>query len=264
MPYIQKTLAAAYAELGKKRIAPADADLLLAHCLGKDSAFVCAHPEFQLTQEQQLRFNQLIQRRIAGYSVAVLVGYKYFYGLRFSVTAETLVPRPETELLVEQALEYLTWHGRSSVLDIGTGCGNIIVALATKAHPEGRHGYHATDVSTAALRVARENARTHRASVRFSQSNLFSNLGRKKFNLIVTNLPYLTTRQLHEPSIRKEPVGALWGGSNGTDLYAALLRQVPDHLERRFCILLEIDPHQKNELRELAAFLLPCLRRPGP
>jgi len=254
---IAQTLLSAGRVLQKDTMAIGDAELLLAHCIGKDIEFIHSHPEYNIRQDQKLRFNQLLTKRIAGHSIAVLVGYKFFYNLKFTVTEATLIPRPDSELLVDKALEYLSERQKAKIIDVGTGCGNLIIATAKNIQQSTRCTYFAVDISPEALRIARENAKQHEVKIHFLHSNIFSNIGRRKFNVIIANLPYLNVEQLHEPSIHREPIGALWGGSHGTDLYAELFKQLPHFLARTYLVLIEIDPQQKNELIRLASEALP-------
>lgn len=228
-----------------------DAGLLLAHALHQPIEYIYSHPERAVTDKENETFELFLAKRRSGYSVASIKGYKSFYGKQFIVNEDTLIPRPETELLVERALEYLKQHPRSNVVDIGTGSGNIIISIAA----EFRHAqsYTAVDISPYALRVAEKNAHEHHVKIRFVCSNLMSDVPRKKYDLIVSNLPYLTAEQLAEPSIRREPIGALWGGGDdGTELYRELLAQLPPFCTAHALIILEIDPTQSETLRAIA------------
>ena len=226
---------------------PNDALPLLAHVLGQTPEFILSHPGHAVTGASHDQFQKLIAQRINGYSIAVLRGHCFFYGHRFIVTEDTLVPRPESEPLVGTALDLLAGRARTSVLDMGTGSGNLIISIASSrtSHID---TYWAADVSRRALAVAKKNAKALNTHVRFFHSNLFSDIPAKQFDCIIANLPYLTAEQLREPSIKKEPLGALWGGTRGIELYRVFFRQAPEYLAPDGMILMEIDPEQKNEL----------------
>ena len=253
---IDALLAEASAKLKKSGIASDDAPLLLAHCMGVTKESLLTHSERELNLAEQRYASYLIAERCKGYSIAVLTGSREFYGHKFYVTKDTLVPRPESELLVNLAIVYLRKRAAGSVLDIGTGSGNLIISIAS-ALGRSKFEYYASDIAEAALAVAERNARAHRVDVRFFYSNLFENIPKKKFSCIVANLPYLTAEQLAEPSIKYEPIGALWGGTRGTELYQHFLSEVEPFLNPHGMVCIEIDPDQKNALMELARTYFP-------
>lgn len=238
------------------RLPPDDALILLSHCLNRESAYMLSHPDMRIPDTVVSMYYRCLDQRSKGFSVAAIIGYRYFYGLRFAVTADTLIPRLESELLVYLGISYLSSFQKATVLDMGTGCGNLIISLAVRC-AQRTISWYACDISPKALRIARQNARSHRVSIRFIHSNLFSHVPKKRFNLIVTNLPYLATEQLSEPSIRREPIGALWGGTRGIELYKQFLAQAPSFLAERAALLLEIDPHQKMLLTDLITRAFP-------
>ncbi len=233
--------------LSEHHVSPEDAVLLLAHASQRAITDILAHPAEGVPPSISKQFQEYIDQRSRGYSVATIRGYTDFYGLRFKVTEDTLIPRPESELLVERALDFLKDKKKVPILDMGTGCGNLIIAIAKNTSPQ-QLQYYACDISPAALDVAKQNARTHKVSIHFENSNLFSHIPQLKFACILANLPYLSTDQLKEPSIRREPIGALWGGSAGTDLYQVFLQQTPQFLAATGLLLLEIDPRQTDVL----------------
>lgn len=247
--------------LGEQRLASGklpidDAAILLAHALEKNTAHIFAHPEANLAEHDYAAYISLIARRSVGHSVAVLKGRKEFYGLSFKVTPDVLIPRPETELLVDEAARRLRSTDHETVLDMGTGSGCIIIALALRNNDK-KHLFFASDISEKALAIAAENARDHQASIHFFRSNLFDQAKHHSYSLIIANLPYLTTTQLQEPSIKREPIGALWGGTDGLDLYRAFMEQAPEYVTEHFCILLEIDPTQNKKMLALTTQAFP-------
>ena len=237
---------------GRTRLAALDdgsttAQALLAYVLGLSRERVLAYPEATLTMQQAAAFERLLERAAAGEPLAYLTGRREFYGLEFEIDARVLVPRPETELLVD--LARATQAER--ILDVGTGSGCIIVAL-------GKHlptaALTAADISPAALAVARRNAVKHSLSGRitFVESDLLSAFGPSSsivrpssFDLITANLPYIDRAELARlPVSRYEPRVALDGGPGGLRLVERLLRQAPACLSPTGTLLLEIGAGQ--------------------
>lgn len=221
----------------------ADADILLAHVLG------CSRTQLLLkpapTAEQRKRYEALLERRAAGEPVAYLTGEKEFWSLPLKVSADVLVPRPDTELLVEWAL---TLAARS-ILDIGTGSGAIALALA-KELPASKIA--AIDISAAALRVAQENARVlNLGSVEFLQGSYLDPVAQRRFDLIVSNPPYVAENDPHLPALRHEPLQALVSGPDGLDAIRAIAQQAPAHLEPGGWLLLEHGAEQGAAVRDI-------------
>jgi len=237
---------------------PLDAAILLAHVLDLPRVTLLTHPETPLSAEQSARFAALVTRRAAGEPVAYLTGHRAFYDREFLVTPDVLIPRPETEHLIEAAL---TWARRQAergtglrVADIGTGSGAIAVTLA--AHlPDAR--LHAIDCSLAALEIARQNA--DRAGVTgritFHQGDLLRPLldAGERADLIAANLPYIPSADLDTLAVaRHEPRLALDGGPDGLDAVRRLLAQAPAALAAPGLILLEIGAGQGAAVAALA------------
>lgn len=198
-----------------------DADRLLLHVLNKkESSWLTAHGEEELTPEQQEEFERLANERATGKPLAYILGEWEFYGRMFYVTPDVLVPRPETENLIEEALKYVT--PGMTVADIGTGSGVIAVTLAL----ETRANILATDISPAALRVATKNAQRHgvEKQIEFIQEDMTISLGKRKIDLIVSNPPYLPAEALAKAGYSTDTLGlnfepriALDGGKDGQD-----------------------------------------------
>jgi len=231
-----------------------DAELLLAHVLQKDRTWLLAHPEHLLTPTQEANFRSLVQRRRQREPLAYITGQRWFYGLLLHVTPATLVPRPETEELVELALDWLQKHPRAVVADVGTGSGAIALALAQ--HTPATTSIIATDISSAALEVARANAQrlglSHRIS--FHQGDLLAPLP-PKIDLLVANLPYVAESQRADlmPEVREyEPANALFSGPAGLHHLQRLLAQAPAHLRPGAAIMLEIGYEQGAAVIKLA------------
>lgn len=206
------------------------AELIVGHVLGQSKEWVFAHPEYEFSSEQAERLAQLWQRFEKGESVAYLIGEKEFFGLKFKVDSRVLVPRSETEHLVEAILGLVKDIPEPRILDVGTGCGAIALALA---HQLPRAQVFASDVSPEAIEVARENAERLGLSdqVSFFVSDLLESLPREELrpDVIVANLPYIGTEKFHfiEKSVNEfEPHVALFGGSDGLDLYRRFFEQI--------------------------------------
>ncbi|MHB1006635.1 MAG: peptide chain release factor N(5)-glutamine methyltransferase [Chloroflexota bacterium] len=239
------------------------AELLLCHLLVVDRAHLYAHPERPLSPAQAKRWQALLGRALRHEPLAYIVHRREFYGLDFYVDRRVLIPRPETELLVEAALswagEFAVARGRPPlVADIGTGSGAIVVSLAV--HLPSAH-FYAVDVSPGALRVAERNARGHdvRGRIAFLAGDLLWPLP-EPVDLVCANLPYVTAAEMaglpahiadHEPTL------ALAGGKDGLDLYRRLLAQVSDRILPGGALLLEIGYTQGEAARSLAQLALP-------
>lgn len=249
-------LRAATLRLQPSPSASLDAQLLLAHVLGTSRAIVLAHTRDYLTSEQVDRYGVLIERRAGGEPIAYLRGYTEWYGSQYIVTPEVLIPRPETELLLERAVTVARDMQARVVVDVGTGSGALASQLALHL-PEAR--VYATDISRGALKVAAQNL--HRLGIDHHVTLLHGNLAEplpEAPDLIVANLPYLSSAMMEtlEPDVRFEPAGALAGGGTGLELYRELLQQV---IERGWqcALLFEIDPRQSTSMRRLIQSLLP-------
>ena len=233
-----------------------DAQTLLAAVIHRDRAWLLAHPEARLTPRQQRRLARECTRLARGVPLPYVLGYRHFYGRKFAVTPSVLIPRPETELLVELALPRLQGCGRCRVADVGTGSGAIAVTLAAEA-PEAR--VTATDISPAALAVARDNARRHRVADRISfvETDVLAALT-GPFDVIVANLPYIPAAELETlPVARHEPREALDGGPDGLAFIRRLLTQARARLAPDGLLLLEIAAHQGKVAGALAANAFP-------
>lgn len=220
----------------------ADADILRAFVLGCSRAQLVLQPS--LTSVQQTRYESLLARCAAGEPVAYLTGEKEFWSLTLNVTPDVLIPRPDTELLVEWALQLAPQR----VADVGTGSGAIALALA-KEMPQAR--FTATDISAPALAIARLNAQTLKLdNVEFLQGSLLEPLV-GDFDLIVSNPPYIAERDPHLPALRYEPALALTSGADGLDAIRAIVGHAPAHLKSGGWLLLEHGADQGAAVREL-------------
>jgi release factor glutamine methyltransferase len=232
-----------------------DAELLLAHVLDVSRANVIARDDRVLTPEEQGDFERLLARRLAGEPLAYLTGTREFWSLELEVTPDVLVPRPETELLVEWVLS-LKRESSFTVLDIGTGSGAIALALA-KERPDAH--VDAMDASSAALRVARTNARRLGISnVQFLEGDLFRALdpGFRRgdgYDVIVSNPPYVAEGDPHLAELKFEPAIALTAGADGLDALRAIVAGAPARLRAGGWLLVEHGATQGPAVRELLA-----------
>jgi len=235
----RQALAGARRALGEAGIAEAalEGEVLLRHVLATDRAGLFASPEADLTPEQADALTEFIRRRTGGEPTAYLTGHREFYGLDFYVNNHVLIPRPETELLVERAIEIARDQENFTIADVGTGAGAIAVSLAVHL-PQSE--IYATDISPQALEVARANAARHGVTGRitFLQGNLLAPLP-SPISLIIANLPYVRRTEL-DISLTGEPALARDGGTDGLDGIRALVGQAGERLKPGGGILLEI------------------------
>lgn len=226
--------------------------ILLCHALGLTRVSLITQSERALTDDEAAHLSALVARRMHGEPIAYIVGKREFFGLDFQVSQAVLIPRPDTELLVELALERMARKAR--VLDMGTGSGAIAVAIA---HTRPDAIVTALDVSEAALDVARANAAANGASVRFLHSDWFAALGDDRFDLVVSNPPYIASgdRHLSEGDLRFEPAGALTDHADGLAALRIIATGAPQYLESQGWLLMEHGYDQADQVRELLSGL---------
>ena len=230
--------------VGEALRAGTDARLLLAAATGFSEASLIAFPEKTLPADAEARFLEFVERRNAGEPVAYILGRKEFYGLELAVNPAVLIPRPETELLVDLALE----RKPASIVDIGTGSGAI--ALALKRHLPGARVV-ATDASAAALEVARRNAVRHGLDVELRHGRWLEPLAGERFEAIISNPPYVVVGDPHLAALPYEPRLALLGGTDGLDGFRVLAREAPAHLLPGGWLLVEHGEGQHEAVRAL-------------
>jgi release factor glutamine methyltransferase len=230
----------------------ADTALLLAYVLDRDRSWLYAWPEYELTSSQLNRYRQLLRRRLQGEPLAYLTGHKEFWSLSLQVTTDTLIPRPETELLVETALELFPGNTPIQALDLGTGSGAIAIALASE-----RSGWQllATDISINALQVAENNALEHKLhNIRFQHGSWFNQLDAdNSFQLIISNPPYVADNDPHlqKDGLPHEPVTALTGGRDGLKDLRHIILNAPGYLQNHGWLLVEHGIDQGEAVRRL-------------
>jgi len=267
---IQQTLISGIKKLRSKNKPSAhlDAEVILSYVLKKPRGYLLANQEKKITSSQLKKFNILISRRQKGTPIPYLTNHQEFYGLDFFVNKKVTIPRPETELLIEEVVKYarLIYHKLYAIshkpiiiAEIGTGSGCIAVTLA-KYLPEAK--IYATDISAKALAVAKINAKKHKVlkRIKFLKGDLLSSLGRlrssdRKIDILVANLPYLTQNEL--ANVPHEPKQALYGGKLGLEIIERLLMQAPKYLKPEGKIFLEISPTQTKALEYIVEQQLP-------
>jgi release factor glutamine methyltransferase len=244
----QQLEAALNLDPGSARI---EVQCLLQAVLQVNRAWLLTHPEQLLSNGQQSRFHELFGRRICGEPIAYLLGEREFYGLTFKVSPATLIPRPETELLVELALQRIPQHGTCRILDLGTGSGAIALSIA---HARRDAEVVAVDASAAALEVAQANAQQPGiGNVRLLNSDWFSALRGERFDIIVANPPYIAAGDVHlaQGDVRFEPRTALASGTDGLQDIRRIVAQARDHLSVNGWLLLEHGYDQAAQVRAL-------------
>jgi len=247
---VRALVAAGAARIGGSE-ARGEAELLLAHALERTRAWLFAWPEHVPTDVQRERFERLVEARAGGMPVAYLLGRRAFWSLDLAVTPAVLIPRPETELLVELALERVPEKVACGIADLGTGSGALALALA---HERPLARVRATDLSTHALDVARSNARRlGLANIEFAHGDWCDALGDARFDLIVSNPPYIAADDPHlsRGDPRHEPTSALASGADGLDAIRTIVATAPSHLLPGGWLLIEHGWEQATQVRDL-------------
>ncbi len=221
--------------------------MLMENATGRDRAYLLAHPEITLQGPSLYKFERLLKKRLDHVPIAYILGKKDFYGLEINVNTSVLIPRPETEELVSQTLKHAPKN--SVVLDLGTGSGAIAVAVKVN-RPDLQ--VSASDISDAALNVARGNAAKYNIhDISFIHSDLMNDI-KDLFAVIVANLPYLPDSSELSAEVLKEPKSALFSGSDGLDHYRRLFVNLKPYLDKNGYLILESEPSQQPELVKLA------------
>lgn len=233
-----------------KKYSKIEADLLLGHVLKQSKEFLYMHGAQKLTAAQQKKFEAITTKRKDGVPAAYLLGYKYFYSLKFKVNRSVLIPRPETEWLVDETLKILkTKRSGAKVLDVGTGSGCIAISIAKNADPK-KAKVFASDISAPALKVAMENAKANKVKITFAKRDLLQDVT-GKFDIIIANLPYVPVSDYKKfyNNLKHEPKLALTDGYDDSRLIIKLVEQAERHLNTNGILLLEMDPKTTKYLK---------------
>ncbi|MFZ4649039.1 MAG: peptide chain release factor N(5)-glutamine methyltransferase [Patescibacteria group bacterium] len=265
-----EVLKGAHQKAGRDQNKKLELELLLSFILQCERAFLFINHQTELSAKNLKEFRRLEKKLFAGWPLAYLTGEREFYGLPFFVNQATLIPRPESEMIVDLVKEEARRYAKATLIDIGTGSGCLIISLA--AELGNNFNYYGFDISEKALETARKNAKRNSVRINFRQSDLLTNLPKQKGKVfLVANLPYLTKEQVKsEPSIEKEPKSALISGADGFKDYRNLFKQIAkwDDL-KDFYLIIEIDPGQtklvkmevKKYLSEMQVEIIKDLRK---
>jgi len=230
-----------------------EAASLLAFTLQKDKIFLVAHPEYQLTETEEKRFREFLQRRARREPFQYITGKQEFYGLDFAVTKDVLIPRPETELIVENAILLLRGKENAEFCEIGIGSGCISVAILHNVKTAKAIGL---DLSERALKIAKENAETHQVleRLKLEVSDIFEVLHDEKFDLIVSNPPYIASEDVEtlQAEVRNfEPLLSLTDGKDGFLIVEKIIDDAPKFLKEKGFLLMEIGFNQAVKVKEM-------------
>ena len=228
-----------------------DAEILLAHVLNKDRSFLFSHSDEKVEKKSIDEFEKLVARRVNGEPIAYIVGHQGFWDICVNVNKNTLIPRPETELLVEKCLGLIGEQENKIVADLGTGSGAIAIALA-KEKPSWK--IIATDISEESLEVARENAKLNNVkNIDFYQGDWGEALPEQKFDMIISNPPYIEENHacLKEGDVQFEPIRALTSGEDGLDAIRAIAQQAKRHLKEGGILLIEHGYNQQKRIVDI-------------
>ena len=230
-----------------------DAGLLMSHVIGRDRAFIVAHTEAAIAEQQLKQFEEFVARRAEGEPLQYITGHQEFFKLDFEVTPDVLIPRPETELIVEAVLELVHADTRLAFADIGTGSGCLAISILNEFQQA--HAI-AIDTSERALQVTRRNAARHCVAdrLRLVQADLFAAISvNDMFDLIVSNPPYVADDEIDRlpREVRREPRSALVAGPDGLSVIRRLIRDVPGHLRPGGHLIFEFGINQDHEIHRL-------------
>lgn len=245
-----------FPKLKHKSLSPfLDIELLLSKAMNKPKEYFYEYPEKNLSAKQLSTFNKLFARRLKNEPIAYILGHKEFYGLNFKVNKNILIPRPDTETLVDEVINYA--KNSNNIIDVGTGSGCIIISLAKNIK---NASFYATEISAEALLVAKQNAKLNRAKINFLKGNLLQPIANSRFSIsnviIVANLPYLTSKELENSTLKYEPRLALDGGQNGLKYFYELFDQIKKYSLQPEAIFLEIGFNQAAKIKQMAKKVL--------
>jgi release factor glutamine methyltransferase len=230
-----------------------DAEVLLCHTLKKPRSHLRAWPEKKLTLEEAKQFEQLVAQRAMGMPIAYIIGHKEFWSRSFKVSPDVLIPRPDTELLIELSLNLIKDNPKARIIDLGTGSGAIAITLAAE-RPD--ITVTAVDSSEQALNIAQQNAATHKTTINFIQSDWFDEVTHTEFDLIISNPPYIAPQDVHlsQGDLRFEPEGALVAPDCGLKDIKTICNHAKEYLANQGVLLIEHGFDQKEEVQHIFEF----------
>jgi release factor glutamine methyltransferase len=253
----------------KYKLSPFDTEILLSLALAKPKEYILAHPENKISPAQIKKYHSFSKRRSIGEPIAYIAGKKEFFGLDFIVNKNVLIPRPETELLVECALK--KYKIPNTIIDVGTGSGNIIISIAKNipSKIKNKTNFYAVDISKKSLEVAKRNAKKNKIDqkIKFIQSDMMEYFLKNKVKLgnifIVANLPYVSPEiyKKNNDNLKFEPRNALLSGNKGLDHYMKLFQQIKALCDKCYMLhvscFVEFSPEQKSEISRIITRYLP-------
>ena len=254
-----------FPKLKHKSLSPfLDIEILLSAVLNKPKEYLYEYPEKKLSVSQLKQFQKLFLRRLRGEPIAYILGFKEFYGLTFKVNKNVLIPRPETEILVEEVINYIKAQSsklkaQSQIVDIGTGSGCIIISLAKNID---NAKFFATEISAKALSIAKNNAKLNKVKIKFHKGHLLVAISpepraQSPELVVVANLPYLTTNETKNLAVKYEPKLALDGAQNGLKYFYELFDQIKKFAIYPKAIFLEIGWNQAVKIKQMVKKVLP-------
>ena len=232
-----------------------ESDLIISHVSSFSREDVIKYDEKELSKVEIRNIRKIVKKRISGWPLAYLLGYKYFYNQKFLVNKHTLIPRPESEIIVDHIIKQDFKKEKTTIIDVGTGSGCLIVSLAEAlSHHKNNINFWASDISSKALQIAKKNALNY--NIKFFKGDLLKPMIGKIENtniIIIANLPYLTNEEIKQsPSIKKEPRRALYGGSDGLRLYQKLTQDIKKiKKEINITVYQEINDWQAEKLQKI-------------